>query len=341
MGVGIQDVVLTAEASDRRIRILGVQPERVTVRLEQRKEKRVPVRVSLGGSPSFGYRYRSPQVLPDQVTIIGPDSKVDAVDAVWVSVELDAARTTLTVTRRPVPRDTRGQDVTGVQLDPPTIQVTVPVEQVLTTKDVPIRVTLSGQPARGHFVSLYRAQPASATIIGPPEELDKVTTIATDPVNIEGATAPVNVTVGLQQPPNVTISGLTQVQVTVEIRAIAASAVTRVAVSVANLGPELQAVLMPESVAVLLGGPAPVLESLQPGSVIVSLNLSGLGPGTYTLAPVVNAPAQVTVAGVTPTEIRVEIRPVATPVPTPSPPPAATPSPPAPTPAPSPPPAKS
>lgn len=319
IGVGLHEIVIDTDRSDGRIRIISADPDNATVALEQRKEKEVPVRVELAGSPPQGYDYLPPEYLPDIVRVIGPASRVELVDAVWVDVEVSEARSTVNLTQRAVPRDAQGEDVSGVQLDPAVVQVTVPVEQEISYKDVPVRVSIEGQPAAGYWISRYLASPSTATLVGSPDELSAMNFVFTETIPVAGATQSVTVTVELDRPAGVGISGSDQVEVTIEIRPIVSSAETQVAVTYVNLQPGLEAVVNPTTVSVVLSGPAPVLGALQAGSVIVSLNLSGVGAGSYALTPDFSAPPQVTVERINPPQLQVVVRALPSPTPTPEP----------------------
>ena len=263
------------------------------------------MRVNLAGSPPQGYEYQPPKFLPDIVTVIGPASKVELVDAAWIDVEVDDARSTMNLTQRAVPRDAQGQDVSGVQLDPAVVQVTVPVEQEISYKDVPVRVSIEGQPAAGYWIARYLASPPSATLVGSPEELKGMEFVFTETVPVDGATQTFTTTVELERPPDIGITGSDQVEVTVEVLPIQSSAETRVVVTYVNLQPGMEALVEPTTVLVLLSGPAPVLRALQAGSVIVSLNLSGVGAGSYALTPNTSTPPQVKVERVNPPQLQV------------------------------------
>ena len=251
VGVGLHEIPINAIRSDSSVRILATDPETVTVALEQRKEKEVPVRVNLAGSPPQGYDYHPPKFLPDIVTVIGPASKVELVDSVWVDVELDGAESTVNLTQRAMPRDAQGEDVSGVQLDPAVVQVTVTVEQVTSYKDVPVRVSIEGQPAAGYWIARYLASPPSATLVGSPEELNGVEFVFTETVPVDGATQTFTTTVELERPPDIGITGSDQVEVTVEVLPIQSSAETRVVVTYVNLQPGMAAVVEPTTVSVL------------------------------------------------------------------------------------------
>ncbi len=327
VGVGLHELPLATEGADSRIRIIAAEPNTVTVAVEQRMEKEVPVRVDLAGSPPLGYQFQTPELLPDVVMVIGPASKVELVDAALVEVEIGNAPSTVNVTQRVTPRDAQGEDVSGVQLDPPVVQVTVPIEQVRTEKDVPVRVRVEGQPASGYWVVSYSAQPASVTLVGSPQELDTIRSVYTETVRVDGATRSFATTIDLVRPPGIGITGSNEVAVFVEVLPILTSREAEVAVTYVNLQPGMEVSVEPSTVTVTLSGPAPVLRALQASSVIVSLNLSGLGPGTYAPIPDVSAPPQVRVDSIDPPRVRVILTASPTPVPTPTPEPTATPVP--------------
>ena len=309
VGVGLHEIPIEVASSDGRIRIIAADPETITVSLEERKEKEVPVRVDLVGDPPEGYRFQLPELLPDLVSVIGPSSRVDLVFAVWVSVEMDEVRSTVNLTKRAIPRDAQGEDVSGVQLDPPVVQVTVPVELAITNKDVPVRIDIQGEPAPGYLVSRYLTTPASATLVGSPEVLNGLLYLSTETIRVEGATETVKETVELVKPPGVDVAGSDEVEVTVYVVPIVASVQTQIAVTLLNLRPGLEAIVSPLTASVTLGGLAPLLRELQPSSVIVSLNLSGLGPGSYALSPDTNTTLDVRVERINPLQFNVLVRP--------------------------------
>ncbi|MDE2929705.1 MAG: CdaR family protein [Chloroflexota bacterium] len=319
VGEGLHELPLETERSDSRIRIIAAEPDTVTVALEQRMEKEVPVRVDLAGSPLPGYRFQAPELLPDVVKVIGPASKVELVDAALVDVEIGNAQTTVNVTQRATPRDAQGEDVSGVQLDPPVVQVTVPIEVVTTYKDVPIRVRVEGRPASDYWISRYFTQPASATLVGSPEELDGIDFVFTELIRVDGATQTVATIVELERPPRIGFAGSNEVAVIIDVLPIMTSVEIEVAVTHVNLQPGMAVTVDPPTVSVTLSGPAPVLRTLQASSVIVSLNLSGVGPGTYALTPNASTPPEVTVDQIDPPQLRVVVSASPTPVPTPEP----------------------
>ena len=95
------------------------------------------------------------------------------------------------------------------------------------------------------------------------------------------------------------------------------------ALQVVGLAPGLIASLSPEDVAVTVVASEEVIGSLTTNDMTIQVNLTGYGPGTYTLKPVVALPPNVTWVSSDPTAVTVTItRAESTPAP-----PAASPSP--------------
>jgi YbbR domain-containing protein len=108
-----------------------------------------------------------------------------------------------------------GLEVT--QVDPPTIIVTI--ERVGTTT-LPVEPTIEGQPAPGYVVGPSRVEPATIVVSGPVGRLALARSVSTEPVSVEGATAPVTRTVNIAlSDPELRLTTTRTVRVTVSITA--------------------------------------------------------------------------------------------------------------------------
>jgi YbbR domain-containing protein len=61
----------------RRLKIVRFEPARMKLRVERRVRRKLPVRVALDGAPAAGYTIGEASVVPPQVDVSGPASKVD------------------------------------------------------------------------------------------------------------------------------------------------------------------------------------------------------------------------------------------------------------------------
>jgi len=90
----------------------------------------------------------------------------------------------------------------------------------------------------------------------------------------------------LNLPEGINVVGSQNVTVQIGIEPIESSvSFTNILVQIKGLEEGLEVSISPETVDVFLSGPLPLLEQLSPSSLVVIIDLSDRGPGTYTLAP--------------------------------------------------------
>ncbi|MDP3186676.1 MAG: hypothetical protein Q8M58_15560, partial [Anaerolineales bacterium] len=120
--------------------------------------------------------------------------------------------------------------------------------------------------------------------------------VETTPLDLNGASADIEIRLNLNLPAGVALVGEQNVLVQVGISAIQSSLkLTNRPVEINNLSATLQAKVSPENVDVILSGPLPVLDTLAPSDVHVVIDVKGLGVGTHHLTPTV----PMVIAGVT------------------------------------------
>jgi len=310
------DVQLTYP--QRQVQILDLTPSEVSVELVRMAQKSIQVRAEVMDSPPFGYDWHTPEVTPPVVRVSGPERYVDAVVTAVVEVYLRTARSTVERRLSVSLRDKDDQPIGNlVEWMPRMVTVTVPIEQLPGYRDVPVRVRWEGQPARGYRIREVAVDPSIVTLFGSPAAIDTVPGyVETAPVNIEGANGNIVERLALIVPENVSVFGAQSVVVSVGITPIEESTwVQRVPV-IQGLDDRLQAELSPRIVEILVAGPLPRLETLQPGDVQIVLDLTGLEAGTHTLEPSVILPEGIRQETLVPETIEVKITWIPTPTPT-------------------------
>ncbi len=305
---GQRDFDVHIQFGDSDITILSVDPPRITLRLEEQREKTFSVTASVADSPPIGFNIGAPQVAPATAQVSGAQSLVDQVVEVVAIAQLRGAKSAVEAQTNLIPRDAQGNTVAGVRLSPSSVTVRVPVEQRIGFKDVSVKVVTKGNVASGYWLSNIAVEPSTITVVGSPARLDEIGGfIPTEAIEVSDVRSSFIRSIGLRFPEGISPVNTQNVRVTIDVSAITGGQTVQRQVTVRGLDPTLKASVSPETVDLILAGPLPVLQSLKPDDVQVIIDLAGKPVGKYKVAPTVIKPESLKVESIVPDTIEVVI----------------------------------
>lgn len=270
--------------------VVSVTPARLEVTIDRQTSKTMTVELDTRGEVAVGYYAAAPLVQPYTVEVSGPESAVRRVHAVRAEVFIEGARETIKREVSLAAVDEEGKPVAGVKLSPSRATVTVAVRQLGGYRDVAVKVHLTGQVANGYRITNVTVSPPVVTVFSqePQKVRDLPGFVETEPLDITGATDDIDARLKLVLPEGISLVGEDTVLVQVSIAAIETSITMSLPVEVTGVGTGLEVKeISPKLVDVILSGPLPVLESLQPSSVRITVDATDLTAGTYQLKPTV------------------------------------------------------
>ena len=291
------------------LRVTEVIPDTVPVELKSLFSKSVSASVSLEGAPPPGYEASIPELDAETVLVTGTQDRVTLVTQAVASLDLSGRTESLTQAVRLEPRDSRGFLVEGVSLEPSVMNVSVQIEQTQFSRALVISPTVVGTPAAGYDIVSLFADPAVITVFGPQSFVGETATIRTQPIDITGATEDVILTVSLDLPRDVSVSGGTSVTVTVQIEPAQGRQTLGVTAVIVGLDPDLSVSGPLPLVEVVLLGELPDLQGIRPNDIAATINLTGLTEGTHTVSVSVSVPPEASVAAVSPDEVEITLEP--------------------------------
>ena len=304
---GTYDLPVRVEALTGRgdLRVTDVVPETVEVDLRSLFSKSVPVSIKLEGTPAPGYEAGVPDTGVETVLVTGTQDKVTQVSQVVATLDITGRTEDVAQAVRLEARDVLDALIDGVFLDPNVVNVSVEVTQEEFSAPLAITPTVTGSPAAGYDVVRVSVDPTVATALGPASFIAEAAAIRTQPVDITDATDDIVLTVSLDLPPDVSVSGGTSVTVTVQIEPAQGRRTLAVTAVAVGLDADLAVKGGLPFVEIELLGELPTLQALRPNDIAATVNLSGLKEGTHTVNVSVSAPADTLVANVSPETVEV------------------------------------
>lgn len=296
---------------------LTISPPNYQVQLEVQASETFTVETSVIGTPAFGYGAEQAQVEPSQVTVTGSESSINRIARVVVTVDIDQKAATQRGFNIPVALDSSDQPIQGLIINPPTVQVTVPIKLLLSNRLVPVRVPISGNPAPGYSVNDIKIDPTNVLICcAPGNILEDIDSVSTEPVSISGTVSTIIANPGLILPAGVQLypGQSSTITVTVSVRTFDTTWQLSVSPVVQGLADGYSSVLSPTSLDLTLAGTFAQFQALTPDDVKASINAANLGGGTYEVTPNVTFPQGIRLVSSNPPTVTLSIIPP-TPVP--------------------------
>ncbi|NJK79700.1 MAG: hypothetical protein HC914_07290 [Chloroflexaceae bacterium] len=325
LGPGSHTVPVNASSSRRNVAVLAVEPNAIPIRIDEIITSTVPVTVLVQGSLPFSFERDAPEVRVNDMLLIevevrGPSNLVERVEYAAAEVNIDQIRATYIAPLQLQPLDSNNDVVEGVDLDPEIASVQITVRSVAGIKRVPVIANVVGTPASGYLVTSVHSDPQLINLVGSSGILDRVDRVETEPIDITGATSTVTQEVALRvrgvQPQE---DEPRTVIVTVEVASLDQPFQANVPVPVRLVGvePGLLTEISPPVVQATLQASTLEFLQLSTDTLTATIDVSGFGPGLYSISPDLPLPANINLVDPIP-PVRVVLRRPATATPIPS-----------------------
>lgn len=308
---GVQTTVdITVTSTRTGAEISFITPEQVDVTLEQQVTRDIPVEVDIRGSVARGHTQGEALLEPPTIRVVGPSSSVNTLNFALVTIFLNSTVETLVETSSPIFYDQAGRvaSVNNLSLSHNRVTVTIPVEESAGFADKLVTVAWTGEPAPGYRLLSVTADPPSVLVEGRPAQVNALTSVLTEPIDIDGLTESFQQSAVLDLPAGISVDPEQTVTVNIEIEPILTTSSFNRQPQPRGLRSGYEVTLDPEQVRVVLFGPLPVLDALAENDVRVILDLFGLQPGSYSIVPDVDVPERdIEIRSVQPSVVQVTI----------------------------------
>jgi YbbR domain-containing protein len=300
------------------VQLIDQNPKEITIRREKIISRSIPVEIRVNGTPPLGYQ-ADPVILdPAEVLVTGPESLVQRVQSLQGQIDITGAIESVTRLVGISALDESARVVNGISLNPSSITVTAPVRLLGGYRNVIVKVVTIGIVASGYRLTNYLVSPSSVIVFSSDPRLVEQLPgyVETKPLDLSGADDDFEILLELDLPEGIIAATDSKVLVQVSIAAIETSLTISLPIEITGLLPGLEARIAPGTVDVILSGPVPILNDLQPSDIRVIVNLENYQVGTHQLIPIIDfLPAEVKRVSILPAtvEVTISVSPTATP----------------------------
>lgn len=255
---------------------------KVTVVVEDSNTEKKNIQVEYTGSYGDNEEPTVVKLSREQVEVTGAKSLVNKVDHVKATVNAGKVSSSEKTTEAElVAVDARGEAVNNVKLSAKTVKVTSIMSAV---KTVDLIVPIND--ATADEVNKITSPPKSIVIKGKKEDLENLTSITTEAVDISNITQSTEITLEPIFPENITVSQRSIsliMKVTISSNTKKKITFSGSEVSFTGLGAGLSASSTSE-ITVMVEGSETQVSKISKADISISADLSGLGPGNHSVA---------------------------------------------------------
>lgn len=264
------------------ITVLSKDPGTVTVEVDRRISKPVPVDIQYGGTLPENYMADKENAALDFeiVNIAGPQAVVNQIAMARIEVNLDNQVESLSQQYRYTLCNEKGEPVDAQMIvtDVEAINLTLKIARV---KEVMLTLAVVEGGGATEETSTITIDPEVILVSGSDTLLEGLDTLELGTVNLGTVAENETLTFPIKLPEGITNeTGVTEATVQVQFPQLATKKLTVTAIEAVNVPSGLQVQLATKRLEILLRGPKSAIEKLEAGNVKVKVDFAGESAGT-------------------------------------------------------------
>jgi YbbR domain-containing protein len=259
--------------------IISINPDEIEITIERIITKEFSIRGVINGSVANGNIIGKPEIIPQVVTVQGVESIVNSVKEAIVEINVDGATSDIYGSSEIKLLNKSNEHIEDLIMSSRIASFHVPVISSDLTKFVPVIPKFKGYPKLA--IKEVKITPQIVKITGKGEIISKISSIETEPINIDGLSENISINNNLILPEGLKVEPIS-VKVEITVEAEITVAFDNVLVKTINLKDGLKASLDVETVKIVITGRSSIVENVK--SLEAQLDLNGLDTGEYILS---------------------------------------------------------
>lgn len=283
----------------------SVIPKVVNFKLEKIGENPFPVEVVTTGAPKLNYKVTGISVSPQTLSIEATDSVINSIGQVKALVDITGIKSDSVFRVMCKVYDKKGNEM--LEFDNK-YNVDVKVE---VAKEVPIIPVVKGKPAKDFVDGVHKVSPDKALITGDSEVVDQIDNLKTEPIDIENFSESTTKIANIVLPNGISLVNTQKtvyVSIVIEPLAVKNYVINPEDIMLENemTGAPLTYKILSDNISISVKGTVEELDKIVESGLKPSIDVTGLGEGTYKRLLKVVLPSTLQLAE--DVEVEVEVR---------------------------------
>jgi YbbR domain-containing protein len=287
-----------------------VSPKQIQITLDRVIKRKKSVVIRPIGAAAEGFEAGEATVFPKEVMVEGPETFVNKVAKVAADVNV-SDKSGKIADRAPLyPVDKRGKKVSGVKVEKKYAEIILPMYKI---KEVPISVTLKGEPKENAKVVRIETKPDRVLIKGPKELVEGISEIKTADINLDGFDKSITKKIQLLLPEGVKAPYLNkgpEVTVVIEKNKMKEFVFNHDEIAIKNLANGYTADLkdLPDVIQVQVFAAESIANNLEKKDIQLYINAKELPTGSYSENILYSITHEVEKVRILPDKVTIEIK---------------------------------
>lgn len=281
------------------ISVLNRNPDSITLVVEQKIKKEVPINIAYLGSVQEDFIADKDNVILDYttVTIQGPASTIDQITQAVIEVDLNDKNESFSDAYTYTLCDSSGNpvDAAYVETNVAAVNLTLYIQRV---KEIPLVVTVVEGGGATESTTTIELSQQTLKISGNDTVLAQLEELVLGTIDLAAIPESTTITFPVVLPTGITnLSNVAEVFVTVAFPELATKTFTVTNITPGNIPADMEAEILTQSMQVTLRGPEKLIDLLTPDDIMIVVNLTDAQPGTFTVKGNVVLSSQYAVCG--------------------------------------------
>lgn len=215
---GERDIEVSVTSKNPEVSVLKTEPSTITVKIEKKAEKEVPIVEKVEGNVKEGYVVKNINFSEENAILKGSQKTLNDINEVFLVISLNSEDKDIKQSYPLKVFDEEGEELSNILVEPKEIEVEVEVGPSTGQKIIGVQPSIIGNPPENVWIKSITVEPSVIVLYGNPDKINTIEFAATEEIHVDSLTESGSFNVAVTGiPEGVSIESGSSVTVSIEI----------------------------------------------------------------------------------------------------------------------------